>query len=368
MSIKQRILVVDDTPSNIKIFNDLLKNKYGISVATNGTDALENATSKPIPDLILLDIMMPDMDGYEVCRQLKEIRRTKNIPVIFVTAKSEVEDESKGFEFGCVDYITKPVSPPIVLARIKTHIKLQQALETLESQNEELKAAARLREEVERITRHDLKNPLTGVFTGIDVLESMGNFDEDQIEILDIIKESSHKMLKMINSSLDLFKMEQKIYQPKLEDVDMIKIIQRIEKEMSGLIRLNQTSILVTLNDRPPCEGNIFNVSGETLLLYSMMANLIKNAIEATPNNEQIIISLSHEKKFGIVCIHNKGSVSKEIQDPFFEKYITEGKKMGTGIGTYSARLITETLGGKIKMTSSEEKGTFLFIHLPKGD
>ena len=127
MPLKQRILIVDDTPSNIRVLNDILKGQYHVSVATNGLTALEISNSEHCPDLILLDIMMPDMDGYEVCKELKASKMTSKIPIIFVTAMGKTEDESRGFELGCVDYITKPISPSIVLARIETHLELKNA-------------------------------------------------------------------------------------------------------------------------------------------------------------------------------------------------------------------------------------------------
>ena len=114
---KSRILIVDDTPANIKILTELLRKDYLLSVATSGADALEIARSKDRPDLVLLDIMMPEMDGYEVCRRLKADPAMRDVPVIFVTAMSEVDDETKGFSLGAVDYITKPFRPPIVQAR-----------------------------------------------------------------------------------------------------------------------------------------------------------------------------------------------------------------------------------------------------------
>lgn len=132
MTEKQRILIVDDMPSNIRILNDLLRDQYHISVATNGPDALQIASSKNKPDLILLDIMMPDMDGYEVCRRLKSIESARNIPVLFVTAKSEIEDEALGLSMGAVDYIIKPISPPIVKARVRNHMNLHLYQERLE--------------------------------------------------------------------------------------------------------------------------------------------------------------------------------------------------------------------------------------------
>jgi len=124
MNDKQTILVVDDTPENIDVLSGVLRPAYKVKAALNGEKALSIARGDPRPDMILLDIMMPGMDGYEVCRRLKADPLTAKVPVIFITAKSEVEDERRGFELGAVDYITKPISPPIVQARVRTHLAL----------------------------------------------------------------------------------------------------------------------------------------------------------------------------------------------------------------------------------------------------
>ena len=121
---KPSILVVDDTPENIDLLVGILKSDYRIKAAKNGEKALKIARMPEKPDLILLDIMMPGIDGYEVCRQLKEDYTTRHIPIIFVTAKISVEDELRGFELGAVDYIAKPISPPVVEARVKTQLAL----------------------------------------------------------------------------------------------------------------------------------------------------------------------------------------------------------------------------------------------------
>jgi len=130
------VLVVDDNPENIDLLGGVLNQDYKIKVALNGEKALEIAGSDPPPDIILLDIMMPGMDGYKVCRRLKSDAGTRDIPVIFVTSMSEVEDETKGLEVGAIDYVTKPISPPIVRARVKNHLELKQAREYLKNQNE----------------------------------------------------------------------------------------------------------------------------------------------------------------------------------------------------------------------------------------
>ncbi|MEH8016875.1 two-component system response regulator [Rheinheimera muenzenbergensis] len=130
---KATILVVDDTAENIDVLSGLLRHDYKVKAALNGALALKIARSLPQPDLILLDVMMPDMDGYEVCRQLKADADTHHIPVIFVTAKTEEADEAQGFALGAVDYITKPVSPPLVLARVKCHLALRDQAKHLEN-------------------------------------------------------------------------------------------------------------------------------------------------------------------------------------------------------------------------------------------
>ncbi len=129
---KQTILVVDDTPDNIDLLSGVLRPKYKVKAALNGERALKIASAESKPDMILLDIMMPDMDGYEVCRQLKNNPATSNIPIIFVTAKNQEEDEEFGLNMGAVDYITKPISPSIVLARVQTQLALYDQNRTLE--------------------------------------------------------------------------------------------------------------------------------------------------------------------------------------------------------------------------------------------
>lgn len=138
---KRKILVVDDQPENLAILTGLLKGEYRVMAATSGATALEIAASENKPDLVLLDVMMPEMDGHEVCRRLKESPETSEIPVIFTTAMSEVDDEAKGLAIGAVDYIIKPLNPTIVEARVRTHLALKEKNEIIKQEREELRAA-----------------------------------------------------------------------------------------------------------------------------------------------------------------------------------------------------------------------------------
>lgn len=142
---QQSVLIVDDTPENLVLLHNLLKGRYHTKVANNGERALAVATTTPVPDLILLDVDMPGMSGFDVCQRLKNDARTVHIPVIFLTARAEVEDEQRGFDAGGVDYVVKPISPPVVLARVRTHLKLKAMADFLKDKNTFLKTEVEAR-------------------------------------------------------------------------------------------------------------------------------------------------------------------------------------------------------------------------------
>jgi len=206
---------------------DALKNSnYEALVATSGAIALKIATSE-IPDLILLDVMMPEMDGYEVCTKLKANAITKKIPVIFITSRGDEECEAKGLERGAVDYIIKPISPPIVQARVKPHLELKLAYEELERKNAALKEAATLHDDVDHILRHDLKTPLNGIINCSMILMDKFEPNPQQKKFISGIESLGYEMLDMINRSLDLYKMETGTYSYQPKKVDILQIVNR---------------------------------------------------------------------------------------------------------------------------------------------
>ena len=358
------ILIVDDIPENIDILDAILKPYYRRSVALRGTRALEIANSEPRPNLILLDIMLPDINGYEICRRLKSNEKTKSIPVIFVSAKDEVRDETKGFELGAVDYITKPVSPSIVLARVKTQLELFNTRDKLEKQNEELREAAQLRENVARMVHHDMKSPLQGIINYPDFLASDDNLTPSQKELLQEIKGCGYKILHMINISLDMVKMEMGAYKVQAKRIDLLKVTRKVLLELDHHKTAANVTIVMLVEGQPADMKDEFFAYGEEFLCYSMLSNLTRNAIEASPKGGKVTITFDNQGE-AMIRIHNQGAVPKPIRKTFFEKYVTYGKMRGTGLGTYSAKLMATTQHGSISLDTSEKDGTTITVTLP---
>jgi PleD family two-component response regulator len=359
-----KILVVDDVSSNIDIIVGVLKDSYKIQAATNGKKALEIAATIPLPDLILLDIMMPEMDGMEVCRQLKNNPMTMDIPVIFLTAKTDAKTAVEGFSLGAVDYITKPVNPDLLKARVLNHIELKKSKDSLKNQVGTLMKMARLREDVERLSQQDIKKPLGFI---INQLDSIQNNQLVDIQVRKLIKEveiSAVTILDSINNSLDLYKIETNNYQLIPEAVDIIKIISKVIDDCSLLFsaEINAKNLKIELKTTP--DDNMV-VKGDELLCYSLLSNLIKNAVEASDIDEKINISVVVQEQI-IICVHYEAELPQQIQSSFFNKHIGHGKQQGIDVGGYAAKLMTEVQNGNIELNSSFEEGTRLIVKLPK--
>lgn len=239
--------------------------------------------------------------------------------------------------------------------------ELEKAHSELKHQNEILKENITLREDVERITRHDLKTPLNPIMSYPALMKNDDNLTEKQVKYITSMESSGRKILNMINMSLDLYKMEQGTYEVKPENVDLVQIFDEIMDEIKIRLKVKRLKVETLIDGESIGESDRFHLDCEKLLTYSMLSNLFKNAVEASPKKERLTISLNHGDLISI-SIHNQGAVPEEIRDTFFEKYATAGKSGGTGLGTYSARLIAETLGGEISLETSEENGTTISV------
>lgn len=328
-----RVLLVDDQPANVRVLAEALGDAYELQFATSGEKALELA---PGVDLIVLDVVMPDLDGFEVCRRLKANAATAAIPVIFVTALGDVDDETRGFDAGGVDYIAKPISPPTVRARVRTHLALKKQKDLIE--------------EVDRMSRHDLKTPLNSVISFASLIAEDRAVPVAARDMAAMIERAGYRILEMVNRSLDLFRMEQGSYTIQAKPIDVAEIASRAAAEL-------ETKYVT-------CELHGHAIArGEELLTYSMLANLIKNAVEASPVGGTVRIAIESGEDVTI-RIRNSGIVPVELREKFFDKYTTAGKTGGTGLGTYSARLMAETQGGRIALEATDD-ATTVVVRLP---
>ena len=228
----------------------------------------------------------------------------------------------------------------------------------------ERKRLEALREDVERLTRHDLKTPLGGIIALPEILLARSGMTPEQREILGLIRESGLRMLSMINLSLDLFKMEQGTYRLVPAEVELLRLTRSILTELNLHVRGKTLSVDLLVEGGPATGDQVFVVLGEELLLYCLLSNLIKNALEAAPRGSLVAVALSRADEVRIE-VRNQGAVPEDIRATFFDKYVTRGKLGGTGLGTYSVRLIAEVHGGSVAMHTSEEEGTVVIVRLP---
>jgi len=348
------VLIVDDEPDNITVLTELLKGKYRLQACLNGEDALDICKSDKQPDLILLDIMMPGMNGLDFCSKLKTLPMTEHIPIIFVSTLSEDKYVVKGLSLGAVDYITKPIQPEITLARISTHMKIVEQRKDMISQYDTLTENVRLRDEIERILQHDLRNPLSLVVASSTTLKQQGTYNAQEVNQ---IVDSASIMNKMLDEQMH---------------------IQRLEtnENIAQLKKLNAFSMVskVVYGQKQKCEGKkLFvtyhvdrdiNFIGDETLCFNMFTNLFNNAIDASQENAEIEITVERKRNLVSFKIHNQGVIHESIQPRFFDKYVTYGKQKGTGLGTYSAKLTAKAMKGNIDFISTLEQGTTLIVTL----
>ncbi len=250
-SERKTLLAIDDSPVDLAILTEILKDDYRVLATTDPQGALKIVHSDQRPVLILLDILMPGVDGFQLCRELKAEGASRNIPVIFVTAMDAAENEAEGFAAGAVDYIVKPVNPHIVRARVKTHVELTLARERLESQNELLRENARLREEVEHVNRHDLKNPLMIILNVPALLSGQPNITGEQREMLKMVEVAGRRMLDMINRSIDLYKMENGVYELHTAPTDALMIASHIAAAHADSVQASGVTLDLKVRGRP---------------------------------------------------------------------------------------------------------------------
>jgi len=229
----------------------------------------------------------------------------------------------------------------------------------------ERKRLEALREDMDRIARHDLKTPLNAILGLPQVMLLDENLTEEQREFLRCIMDSGYKMLGLVNLSLDLFRMERGTYELAPANVDLLRVVGKVLADLEQMRAPKKLTVRLALDGRPPAPQDVCPARAEELLCYSMFSNLIKNAQEAAPPGGAVTMNCVRDQDGWRIDIRNPGETPVELRDRFFEKYATMGKAGGTGLGTYSARLMAATMGGRISLDASEAGATTVSVWLP---
>ena len=344
------ILIVDYKPANVLLLVKMLKERgYNPRPVLSGKLALESARAEP-PDLILLDIMMPEMNGYEVCAQLKADAALKDIPVIFISALDGTIDKVKAFRVGGVDYVTKPFQFEEVYARIQTHLQLR--------------LLGKLRDELTHMVVHDLGNPLLVIFSFLDILEfkEAQNLSAGARRFITLARLSAEELRDMITSILDVSKMGEGKMKLKSEPYALDTLLRAV-LESNQPLPGNRT---VTL-DAPE---SALTVTADIGLLRRVLQNLLNNALSYTPSGGNVHIAVTASGSEIRVAITDVGpGIAPEYHKRIFEKFgqvEEQGNRLGTGLGLTFCKLAVEAHGGRIGVESELGKGSTFWFELPR--
>lgn len=378
--ISPDILIVDDIPDNIRLLSSMLvENGYRVRKVVSGERALK-AIALQVPDLILLDIRMPDMDGYEVCRRLKASDITKEIPIIFISAADDVFDKVKGFQVGGADYITKPFEPIEVVARVEQQLvmrRYQQELfaknKQLATQNIQLQQEIKQRQQTERRLKvfvhavsHDLRNPVTGISL---LLQSyLGNTRENIVldrQTVETMLDSCTRQLQLIDSLVEMQNLGVAAYPLNLESVSLQALTNSIVKTWFNMFISSQ----VVLNNRIPLDLPYIKVDSKQL--WRVFENLIGNALKYNPPGITLTLDAQIDASGSMlqVIVADNGVGIQEAECANLFNLYVRGKNTkyhtGSGLGLYICRQIVEAHGGQIGVESALGKGTRFWFTLP---
>lgn len=356
---KPLILIVDDTPKNIQVLGKTLHDiGYNVSIATSGSQALDSV-KKEKPDLILLDIQMPEMDGFEVCKILKMNSDTKGIPIIFLTAVTDSDKIVEGFELGAVDYITKPFNSAELSVRVATHIEIKQSREKLKDLNA-------TKDKFFSIIAHDLKNPFSTLLGFSKLLfENAPNYTTNQIqEYAQIMNNTAKQSYTLLENLMHWAKTQS-------GNITVIPESSSMDNLLSITIPLVSGSALkknITIESNVDKDNLVYI---DNSLTTTILRNLLTNAIKFTHTNGKIIVSTKKKNEFLEVSITDTGvgidpkNIEKLFRiDSKVSSPGTESEE-GTGLGLILCKEFVEKQGGTIWVTSELGKGSKFTFTLP---
>lgn len=361
------VLIVDDLPQNLEVLGGTLRQKgLQIAIAMSGAQALSVAEKKK-PDLVLLDISMPEMDGYQVCEKLKSNPVTKDIPVIFLTAKTETEEIIKGFEVGAVDYITKPFKTSELLARVFTQLEIKKSRDLIDMQKAELEEANNNKVKFFQIISRDLRGPFTG-FLGISkiLMEEGSKLNEAELkELSSELHKSMENQYHLLENLLEWSKIQTGKYEVNIDNIDLFEVALNIVSGLNSLASSKDIKIELNVPKHSIVKADIE-------MLKSIVNNLVSNAIKFTPKGGLINLTAEEDDKTITLSVRDNGiGIPESKQDGIFKiesSYTRLGtaEERGTGLGLVLANDMIKILNGKLFFESDTKTGSNFHISLSK--
>lgn len=361
------VLIVDDLLENIKVLGNILKiNNYKISIAMSAQEALAYLRQK-LPDLILLDVNMPEMNGFEFCEQIKKEERTANIPVIFLTAKVATEDIITGFEVGGVDYITKPYNSIELLARVEAHLELKKSRDLIIQQNEKLEELNESKNKFFSLMAHDIRNPVSGIYLYTEVVKE--NFskmpDNKKEESILVLNQSSKQLMDLVEQLLEWARIQ-------MDKTEFHPAKIKLKQEVNQLfLFLNQMADAkkIKLQENINQEVSVF---ADLNMLHSIINNLVSNAIKFSHEGGLVKVEYTDNGSYSLIQVIDNGvGMSQEAKDKLFRLDTHHGTRgtaneKGTGLGLLLSKEFVKKHGGEILVESQLGKGTTFSFTLPK--
>jgi len=357
------VLVVEDTIENLRLLSELLAGQgYEVRAVTSGRQAIQ-AVERELPDLILLDINMPAMNGYELCRLLHAQERSKDVPVIFLTALTDTIDKVRAFEAGGVDYVTKPFQIEEVLARVKTHIALRRAQARLAESYSRLRTVEQLRDDLVHMVVHDLRSPLGALLINLRLLESVAPFSDDDLQTLQSAIESAEAIEHMTNTMLDVSRLEA----AKMPVVPA-------EWDLAQMARDVCAAVASCDADPPRIDiesAGAVNVTCDGALVRRVVENLVSNGLKHSPTGARLRISIGKSPGRARVEVHDQGrGVRPDAREKIFEKFGAVAARQASiynsvGLGLAFCKLAIEAHGGTIGVDPGVPAGSTFWFELP---
>ena len=357
------VLVVDDTPANLQMLADLLKRRgYRARSVRSGRLALQAAKADP-PDLILLDVHMPEMDGYEVCAELKRDHSLAAIPVIFISAYGETGDKMRAFSAGGLDYITKPFNVEEVEARVAIHLQLRRQQRELECALSKQRELEDRRDSMVHMIVHDLRAPLTAVFNYLDLVreQEAGFISPESMQNLDLAMKASRWMVQMVNVLLDASKIESGQMLLRITECDVGDVVSDAIDAIRSLA--DERNVL--------CRSTHVRAAVDRDAIARVIQNLVTNAVKLTPPGGDVHVSVQAKDEALRVEVTDHGpGIAAKHHPKIFEKFGQLDTNVrqsipSSGLGLYFCKLAIEAHGGRIGVDSEVGQGSTFWFELP---